>query len=104
VRPVTVYGELLQMALDADAEIADRSVNELIALVITRRQMLKREGFLVRSETPLVNSLAYDAALVQLCRRMGIEQTLSQSAGPEERRMTEKRLVELLPELASALQ
>jgi hypothetical protein len=107
VRSMTVYSELLRMALEADEDSPGCSVDELVALVVARRQSLcaKREGLdTPHGGVPLVNSLAYDMALVQLCQRLGVDQGLTDNAaGPTERRTAEQRLADRIPELAGVL-
>ena len=51
-----------------------------------------------------VTSLAYDAALVRLCNRLGVEHDLMGGwPGLEARQQAEARLAERLPALSAAL-
>lgn len=97
---VTVYGELLKLAL-AHEEEADRPLEEMVADVLARREALAHPG---DAAARLAASLAYDSALVRLCRRVGVAQELTaERAGPQARRRAELALAEQLPTVHAAL-
>jgi hypothetical protein len=84
-------------------------LGELIAEAVECRAVITRFG--ASSGTGhlgpadrIGDSLAYDAALVRLCGRLGVAHDLtSDGAGPATRDQAEQRLDERLPGIASAL-
>lgn len=97
---MTVYAELLKLALAEHAE-HQPSVDEMVSEVLARRQGLAVAG---DAATRLAASLAYDTAIVHLCRRLGVENDLTgATAGPEARRRAERALAAMLPKLEAAL-
>lgn len=102
---MTVYSELLNIALiEEQDETSD--VAGLVAQTLRRRAELET-AVRARPADPssaFSYSLAYDAALVRLCRKVGVEETLTAGAmAVVARQEAEKRLVERLPSIAAAL-
>lgn len=96
---MTVYAELLKLAL-AERATKERSLDELVADALSSRDALGRGD----GPTRLAAALAYDAALVQLCRRLGVDQQLTgDSPGPDARRRAEEGLAAQLPNPSFAL-
>jgi hypothetical protein len=101
----SVYRDLLQQVVAAETESADRSVADLVALVLARRRVAMAES---RPEagvaSRLSDALSYDAALVQLCDRLGVcHDLVGPNAGPSARRSAEQGLAERLPAVAAAV-
>lgn len=97
---VTVYGELLRLALTREEE-ADTPLDDMVAEVLARREALARPG---DSAARLAAALAYDSALVRLCRRVGVAHELTgELAGPQARRRAELALAEVVPTMHAAL-
>ncbi|MBO0728969.1 MAG: hypothetical protein J2P57_06890 [Acidimicrobiaceae bacterium] len=100
---MSLYGELLRQVVDSEAGWVDRPVPELVALVLARRADVSGDTA-GRAPSRLGDALSYDAALVHLCDRLGIEHDLlGPEAGPAARRQTEERLAGRLPALAPTL-
>jgi hypothetical protein len=76
---LSVYSELLHFALDEEAEL--RPLSELIGQVLSRRSDLGAHSSPPADPALTVgSSLAYDAALVALCRRLGVAETITEGA------------------------
>lgn len=100
---MTVYGEFLRQVVESEAGWVDRPLGELVALVLTRRAAVVGD-VAGRAPSRLGAALSYDAALVLLCDRLGVQHDLlGQNAGPTARRTAEEQLATRLPALASAL-
>lgn len=92
------------MAVRAEPDLREAPVSRLVALAIERRGAAQERGGGLQRDTARVigDSLSYDAVLVELCKRLGVEQELTGSAGPPAaRRVAEGRLAARLPALAS---
>lgn len=106
---MNVYGDLLQEMVTAETKEDDRPVSDLVSRVITRRAAMSTDPTTGRSRgsaasTRLGDALYYDAALVHLCERLGIDHNLvGEQAGPTARGEAERRLVEAMPALSDAL-
>lgn len=99
-QPVSVYAEMLKMALDADAQ-GDETVSDLVSRALARRLELDRGG---DAATRLARALAYDVTLVRLCERLGVEHAMTgPAAGPPARRQVERALAGELPDLRAGL-
>lgn len=100
---------MLRLALEQE-EGGDRPVGELVSDVLATRSVLSEfaaaSGTGLRGPADRIgDSLAYDAALVRLCERLGIDHQLtSDTAGPAARPFAERRLAERLPSIAAALE
>lgn len=95
------------MVLDQAPEEADRPVEDLVTAVLACHGVLLTKGTL-RSTAPAADkigdSLAYDAALVRLCERVGVRHDLTTDLGdPGARRQAERRLASRLPSRLSTL-
>jgi hypothetical protein len=106
---VTIYSEMLRMLLQEEGELSDRPVGSLVGEVLARRAVLleapREAGGRVGVAERIGDALAYDAALVHLCDRLGIEHELTgESAGPGPRRRAEQMLAGHLPSVAAALE
>lgn len=108
---VSVYTDLLRMALSTEDERDDASLPELIDHLISRKAVLHLGA---RSDgdpqadrgvtSVLGRELDYDVALVRLCDRLEIEQSLTDpSSGPSERRHAEEQVCEHIPALVPLL-
>jgi len=96
------------MALQTEPDRDDLPLGDLVAVSLARKGALDRSGSDPSVSVPLdvptviADSLAYDATLVQLCSRLGVEHDLTGStAGPVARRKAEEALAERLPALAA---
>ena len=97
---MTVYAELLKLTL-GDGSDYDQSLDQLVSEALARRDAMARDG---DAATRLAAALAYDAALVRLCRALGVDQDLTgNSAGLEARRRAEDALSMQLPNLEVTL-
>ncbi len=91
---MTLYLELLRLTVESETR-SDRSVDQLLSEAVARREALAAPA---RADTHLVAELAYDSALVRLCRRLGVEtQLLSEPSNAWTRRSTEQALASVLP-------
>ncbi|HEV2370301.1 MAG TPA: hypothetical protein VGR90_10530 [Acidimicrobiales bacterium] len=99
---MTVYSELLRDRLQAGAGTEERSASDLLAELVGRRSL---ESAVTDSgaSAALLDNLDYDAALVRLCRRLGVGQQLTDPfPPPDARRQAEEALAARLPGLAGA--
>lgn len=97
---MSVYSELLQMALVEDSE-GGTTVPEMVALVLACRAELSGSG---DPASRISHALAYDLSLLRLCDDLGVPHNLTgRAAGPEARRQAEERLVERLPLLGEVM-
>ena len=87
-RGVSIYSEMLKLVLAGDNDDLDRSVGALVSDALSSRSHLMgvgtgqpaaRSG---RAADRVAESLAYDAALVRLCNRLGLEQDLTGGGTP----------------------
>jgi hypothetical protein len=102
---VSVYADLLRMALDAEPDSDDRPVGDLVAIALGRKGALGQPGGGASAPPDIPSSLgdllAYDVVLVQLCRRLGVEHEMTGStAVPVARRKAEEAVAGRLPALA----
>lgn len=101
---MTVYSELLRGRLEADADRDEPAVADLVADVVSRRSAAEPAPAGSGASGELAHNLDYDAALVRLCRRLGLGEQLTGSSPPRTaRRMAEEALVARLPGLADTL-
>jgi hypothetical protein len=107
---VSLYSDLLRLALDDPAvPLGSTSVDELMARVRTQQDRLalahSRGGtYGPGSAESVVDLVTLDVAIVELCRILGIEQSLTDPWTPPDER---ERLLELIdsrlgPEVAHA--
>ena len=106
---MSIYSDLLRRLLQEDDGRA-APLEELIADALASRARITELGVtdgtkhLSRADR-IGDSLVYDAALVRLCKRLGVAQDLTTDvAGPATRDQAERRLAERLPSLAFAFQ
>jgi hypothetical protein len=78
---LSAYSELLRATV-VDEEGQHRRLPELIAQVLSRRSELERDARDGHEDPAyrMVSALAYDAALVALCRRFDLPETLTDGA------------------------
>lgn len=107
-----MYVDLLRMVLESETGWDSRPTPELVEEVEATRQRLRlsraeppeaavADGF--GPAGPIGDALAYDAALVRLCERLGVAHRLTEDApGSGARQDAEKELTELVPRLAPA--
>jgi hypothetical protein len=107
---VSIYSEMLKLVLDGESDRRDRSVAALISdALICRGQLTFGRGGAPagrpgQAAERVADCLAYDAALVRLCRRLELDEDLTGDGETgAARRQTEARLAERLPTLAAAL-
>ncbi len=107
---VTIYSEMLRLALADAGSGTERPISELVAELLSRRPQAASapgtagRGAPARVAERIGDVISYDVALVQLCDRLSIEHDLTGGqTGPDERRRAEERLVQRLPSLATAL-
>jgi hypothetical protein len=107
---VTIYSEMLKLALDGEPEDRRRPIGALVSEALIHRARLSdpRRGAPGSHPGPaadrVADSLAYDVALVRLCERLQLEQDLTADGDVRTARVrAEARLVERLPTLAAAL-
>jgi len=107
---VSIYSELLRMALGDGRDGRDQPVGSLVAKALSCRARL--EGAATgEALSPHANpadrvgdGLAYDVALVRLCDRLGVEHDLTGDGdGVSARDGAEARLADRLPSIAPAL-
>lgn len=97
---VSVYSEMLKLALDTDEQAASE-VPDLVNEALSRRLDLDCGG---DAASRLARALAYDVTLVRLCERLGIAHDLTGgTAGPSARRQVERKLADRLPDLGAGL-
>ena len=99
---MSVYSELLKAVLAGPpGERREEPPGRLVAEALRCRTALARSSEPGRDAGDrLADSLAYDAALVRLCRRLGIAESLTTGAGgPGARIIVETRLADRLPSL-----
>ena len=98
---MTLYAELLKLALVQPAE-PPSSLDAAASDAATRRQQLRHAD---DAATRLAAELAYDVALAELCRQLGLDHDLAgEKAGPLARRCVERRLATVLPTLGGVLE
>ncbi len=91
---MTIYLELLRLTVESETRY-DASVDQLLSEARARREALTPPA---KADTHLAAQLAYDSALVRLCRRLGVEtQLLSDSSNVSTRPSTEQALASILP-------
>ncbi len=91
---MTIYLELLRLTVESETR-SDASVDQLLSEALVRREALAPPA---KADTHLAAQLAYDSALVRLCRRLGVEtQLLSDSSTVSARPSTEQALASILP-------
>jgi hypothetical protein len=107
---MTIYSELLQLVLAREGDCRDRPVGALVSDALSCRARLtaSRDGGPAgRSGQALdrmADSLAYDAALVRLCLRLGMQHHLTVDGDVTAARMVaEAGLAERLPAIAATL-
>ena len=105
---MSIYSEMLRLVLVAESDDGDRPVAALISEVLGCRAHLTggRGPGPTGGEAAdrVADWLAYDAALVRLCRRLELEEDLTTDGETGAARLlTEARLAERLPTLAVAL-
>lgn len=102
---MSVYSELLRMVVDQEDEVVS-DLPGLVAEVLKLRAEL-HDAAAARPLNRCVefgSSLVYDAALVRLCRGLGIDEALTAGVAVNAARTSaEKRVAELLPSIATAL-
>jgi hypothetical protein len=97
---VSVYAEMLKMALAAD-ERDSASVSELVTAALACRLGLDSGG---DAAGRLARALSYDVTLVRLCERLEIpHDMMGATAGPVARRQAERALAGRLPDLSAGL-
>lgn len=100
---LSVYSELLRISVTE--EDADRSLPQLIEVVLSRRALdTTASSSAADTVRDLGSSLAYDAALVTLCRRLEVPETLT--AGDDvsaARHRVEQLLGDRLPSIQAIL-
>ncbi|HEV8064659.1 MAG TPA: hypothetical protein VGP46_07495 [Acidimicrobiales bacterium] len=98
---MTLYAQLLTIALEDREADERRPTSELISRVIAQRAFLAE----TKDRADRVSgALAYDVALARLCERLQIDHELTgEQAGPPARLATERLLLQRLPSLADAL-
>lgn len=100
---MTVYSELLQARLESDGDEPELPLAELVADVVARRCAAARSRPPSGPGGDLATNLEYDAALVRLCRRIGVTESLTGSSpAPDARRTAEDAVAARLPGLAEA--
>ncbi len=107
---MSIYSEMLKLVLAGDDDDLDRSVGALVSDALSSRSHLMgvrkgepaaRSG---RAADRVADTLTYDAALVRLCNRLGLQQDLTGGGDTHTARVgAEARLAERLPTLAAAL-
>lgn len=102
---MSVYSELLRVVLEQtrDPSAGDDDLSVLVAEALRCRQVLEQSGPDRRAvgADRLADSLAYDAALVRLCRRLGMSEDLTSGVGgPDSRHGIEAQLAAQLPSLS----
>jgi hypothetical protein len=97
---LTVYSELMKMALEGDDRRSD-SVADMVRDALSYRAALgDGEGSAAR----LADELTYDVTLARLCERLQIDHDLAgESGGPDARRRAEDMIAARLPLLAAEL-
>ena len=106
---MSVYGDLLREVVTTEEEESDRPVSDLVSAVIARRAAIGAEPTVGEPRTSAASSrlgdlLYYDAALVTLCDRLGVDHDLvGPHAGPAARHAAERRLAARLPALSETL-
>ena len=97
---MSVYAEMLKMALQADQSV-DVTISELVTQALARRLDLDCGG---DAASRLARVLAYDVTLIRLCERLGIEYDMTgETSGPVARRQVERALAGKLPDLGAGL-
>jgi predicted nucleic acid-binding protein len=103
---LSVYSELLRVVLEEtrDPSARENDLSALVAEALRCRDALEQSGSDRRGAAGadrLADSLAYDAALVRLCRHLGMSEELTSGAGgPDSRYEIEVQLAAQLPSLA----
>lgn len=103
---MSVYSELLRVVLEETREPSARQndLSVLVAEALRCRDVLEQSRSDRRGAVGadrLAESLAYDAALVRLCRHLGMSEDLtSGTGGPDSRDEIEAQLAAQLPSLA----
>jgi hypothetical protein len=107
---VSIYSEMLKLALDGDSDRRNRPVTALVSDALACRAHLTFDPGAKPTVRPgqaadrVADCLAYDAALVRLCDRLELEQDLTGDGDTRAaRRHAEARLAERLPTIAAAL-
>ena len=106
---MSVYGDLLREVMVSEEEESDRPVSDLVSTVIARRAAIGTAPTAGGTRSSAASSrlgdlLYYDAALVALCDRLGLDHDLvGPHAGPAARHAAERRLAARLPALSEAL-
>jgi hypothetical protein len=107
---VSIYSDMLKMALDGDREDRARSIALLVSDALRCRAQLTGPGPGDPAGRPshvaarVADCLAYDAALVRLWDRLALEQDLTGDGDTRTARWrAEARLAQRLPGLAPAL-
>lgn len=97
---MTVYSELMKMALQSDDRQSD-SLTDMVRDALSYRLALGQgEGSAAR----IGDALTYDVTLARLCERLQIDHDLTgETAGPEARRRAEDGIAARLPSLAADL-
>ena len=106
---MSIYSEMLRLTLQAGGDAPATSVADLVADALACRARLPAAadpagGSHRGSAERVGDALAYDAALVRLCNRLGVEHDLMGGwPGLEARQRAEAGLAERLPTLSAAL-
>ncbi len=100
---VSIYSELLRLVLDREGDSTSRPLGALVSDALSRRAGLTPAGGRARAADRIGDSLAYDAALVRLCGRLGLAQELTgEGDGMAARVGAERHLADRLPSVAAA--
>lgn len=101
---MSVYSELLLMTL-REQERPDPGLAELVARTLRRRaELADASAGPTDAMADFGSSLAYDTALVTLCRRLGVKETLTLGVDlAAARKQAEVELAEHFPSIRSAL-
>jgi len=84
---MSIYSELLRLALAHDHDHDEAGVGPLVARLVERRSQLEQSRTELapsasRAAEWTADLIAHDVALVELCERLGIIQTLTDAAAP----------------------
>ncbi|MDA8045958.1 MAG: hypothetical protein M0Z30_12085 [Actinomycetota bacterium] len=97
---MSVYSELLELAMAVD-DTGEETLEDLVAAALSHRQTLNRTA---SSAIRIGDEIAYDMALIRLCRKLGLETGLTGGEpGPMARRRSEGMLAERLPAVRDSL-
>jgi hypothetical protein len=97
---LTIYAQLLLVALSDAETYASPPISDLISRAVANRSMLASAP---SHQDRVEAALAYDVALVRLCERLQIDHDLAgELAGPDARLRAECFLMARLPSLTGA--